>query len=196
MTILHIANLSNKREIGINVVVPKHVYYQSKYTNTALLNLSDYNYENQDIKVFNRIEINKLDEPFNRPDLVIFHGIYFLNYIKIAKNLKNIPYIIVPHGSLCKKAVKSHFFKFIKKAVAHILLFNSFIKNAKAIQFLSKGEQENSYFSKKDIIIPNGIELPQDFNRPIKENDEINIVFIGRKDKTHKGLDLLLKAVI
>ena len=114
MTILHIANLSNKRENGINVVVPKHVYYQSKYTNTALLNLSDYNYENQDIKVFNRIEINKLDEPFNRPDLVIFHGIYFLNYIKIAKNLKNILY----HCSswlVIKNSNKTDFFKFIKR---------------------------------------------------------------------------------
>lgn len=196
MTILHIASITDDQSCGVNVIVPKHVFYQSKYANVALFNISDNVYQNDDIKVFNRTDIKDLQPPFNKPDLVIFHGIYYIKYIKIARylNNNNIPYIVFPHGSLSKIAIKSDFFKFIKKAAAHILIFNSFIKKAKAIQFLSKGEQKHSYFSKKGIIIPNGIELPQDYYRPIKNKEGINITFIGRKNKIHKGLDLLIKA--
>ncbi|HEY8391053.1 MAG TPA: glycosyltransferase family 4 protein [Clostridia bacterium] len=196
MTVLHIASITKDKSNGINVVAPKHVFYQSEYANTALLNISNYQYQNSNIKVFNGIEFSSLESPFNKPDLVVFHGLYYPKYIKISKYLSknNIPYIIFPHGSLSKKAIKSDFFKFIKKALAHLLIFNSFIKKAKAIQFLSKGEQKHSYFSKKGIIIPNGIELPQDYYRPIKNKEGINITFIGRKNKIHKGLDLLIKA--
>ncbi|HEY8389693.1 MAG TPA: glycosyltransferase [Clostridia bacterium] len=197
MTILHIASITDDQSCGVNVIVPKHVFYQSKYANVALFNISDNVYQNDDIKVFNRTDIKDLQPPFNKPDLVIFHGIYYIKYIKIARylNNNNIPYIVFPHGSLSKIAIKSDFFKFIKKAAAHILIFNSFIKKAKAIQFLSQGEKAISYFSQKGIIIPNGIETPQEYNRSQKEKDEINITFIGRKTKKIKGIDLLLKAV-
>lgn len=197
MIILHIANITDTSANGINVVVPKHVIYQSNYAEVALLNLSNYEYKNDKIKVYNKKNIDQIEEPFNKPDIVIFHGLYYIGYLKIAKKLKKekIPYIIVPHGSLSKKAIKTHFFKFIKKAVAHVLFFNSFINKSRAIQFLSKGEQSISYFKKKGIIIPNGIEIPSNFEKMQNVKDQINITFIGRKDIKIKGLDLLLKAV-
>ena len=45
----------------------------------------------------------------------------------------------------------------IKKYTAHLLLFNKFIRNSIAVQFLTEGEKENSIFSNKGIVLPNGL---------------------------------------
>lgn len=201
MNLLHIGHITENKSNGINVVVPQHIINQSKIegVNVALLNIS------RDEKGLNNIKhfssdiqgnhfLDKLKAPFNKPDLVIFHGIYYIKFIKIYKILikNNIPYIIIPHGSLVKKAIKTHA---IKKYTAHLLMFNKFIKNSKAIQFLTEGEKENSIFSKKGIVLPNGFYFGSNEFKKNKQLDNINIIFIGRKNRIHKGLDLLMKAI-
>lgn len=198
MVILHIVNLSNKRANGINVVVPQHVLYQSKYAQVALLNLNKIDYKLEEINYFYNGEVSdsiikELDSPFNKPDLIIFHGIFLFNYTKLYKILlsHNIPYIVVPHGSLTYVALRK---KRIKKYVALKMFFNSFINNASAIQFLSNGEKNNSLLSFKGFVNPNGISLLER-KRPDKSWNGIRILFIGRKEYKIKGLDLLLMAV-
>ena len=202
MNLLHIGHITENKSNGINVVVPQHIINQSKIegVNVALLNIS------RDEKGLNNIKhfssdiqgnhfLDKLKAPFNKPDLVVFHGIYYKKYIKIYKVLlkRGIPYIVFPHGSLVKRAMRT---KAIKKYVAHILLFNKFIKNAVAVQFLTKGEQDNSIFSNKGIVLPNGLYVSQSNTEKKEKKEHIQIIFIGRKNRMHKGLDLLMEAII
>ena len=78
--------------------------------------------------------------------------------------------------------------------VANILLFNRFIHNAIAVQFLSEKEKNNSYFKVNKIIGTNGIDIPQIIEKKdLKET--IRIVYIGALLMDIKGIDLMLAAV-
>lgn len=140
--------------------------------------------------------INSLEKPFNKPDLVIFHEVYRYPFIKIYKELKNrnIPYIIIPHGSLNKKAQSKHK---LKKILGNMLLFRKFIKNANSIQFLSEKENKRSLqFNKDKYVLGNGIYIDKDVElKEYKKNQKIfKYIYIGRFDIKIKGLDILLKA--
>lgn len=201
MNILHIAYLSNSKTSGVGVVVPKYLEYESKYEKVCLLNCNEeYNLENKqdnykmlNIKDIENYDLSNLEKPFDCPDLVIFHAIYYPIYINLYKQLtkRKIPYIIVPHGSLGKQAQLQ---KPLKKWGANLLLFNKFIKNSIAIQYLCQQEAENSIFNKKYIIAGNGVEIDNkkiDYN---KKKDEFIITYIGRYDYLIKGLDVLIEA--
>lgn len=201
MVILHIANLENNKSAGPNINVPQNVIYGNLFENVGLYNLTKH--DDPPIKInddkyfsYRRYKsIKKLPEPFNKPDIIIFHGIYFIKYCKIAQKLKrnNIPYIIVPRCSLTKSAVRS---KYLKKKIANLLFFNKFIKNAKAIHFLTENEYiESKEFEMNDyFIVGNGIELPNN-HYTIKNRNEFKITFIARYNIYHKGLDNLLEAI-
>lgn len=202
ITILHILHAEGGQESGVRSIVPKHIEYQAKYANIALLNCNNTEvnelkgickvYKTQDIK---EGKIYNLPEPFNNPDLVVFHSIYYYPYIKLYKQCKKmkIPYIILPHGSLTQKAQKQ---KWYKKIPANILLFNRYIKNAEAIQYLIEGEMLNSKKTNRYIIHGNGIKIIDSIKTyENKKTDEFQIIYIGRYDTYIKGLDLLVKAV-
>ena len=203
MTILHINAISGKKSSGISVVVPEHVKNQSKLENVAMFNCVDYIPENSinGYKVFlshefKQFDILKLEKPFNKPDLVVFHGIYIPYYIKIYKNLvkHDIPYIILPHGSLTKNAQK---IKRIKKFFANNIFFNKFIKSAKYIQYLSKMEKnDSSKYKVQSIVLGNGIYVPDNKLKIVYlDEKKIKFVYIGRLDIYHKGLDILLESI-
>lgn len=86
---------------------------------------------------------------------------------------------------------------YLKKKVGNLLFFNRLIRNAKAIQFLTKNEYEESKdnFAFNDYyFLGNGIELPKTtYSKKIRE--VFKIVFIGRYNVYHKGLDVLLKSI-
>lgn len=201
INIVHITFLRNNRASGVNSIVPYHIKYQSRYSNVFWYNISSkYRPSKEDVDFYHGIEdypnydIKSLDEPFSSPDLVIFHGVFFYQYLKIFRELikRNIPYIVVPHGSLTKYALKK---KYIKKLIGIKLLFSEFIGKAKAIQYLTEGEYKNSgdKWNTDYIIIPNGCDIP------IKKKEHLNTVnlkgtFIGRKAIYYKGLDLLIEA--
>lgn len=200
MIILHVACLTNNKSVGPNINVPKNVVYGNKFEQVALYNCND-NSNLIDIpteKIFTTKQydsICKLPEPYNKPDIVVFHSIYILKFLSISKylNNNNIPYIIVPRGSLTLNAQKK---KRIKKMLGN-LFFSRFISNAVAINFLTQNEYEESkYFDFKDyFILGNGMNL-----KPIKRDYKIKhsqfiVTFIGRIEWYHKGLDLLIEAI-
>lgn len=199
MVILHIACVDNNPFSGVCVAAPWHVLSQMNYANVGFINVNNcqinklqsilglqLNYERP-------FDISKLQKPFNKPDLVVFHECYRIDYLLIYQNLKKncIPYIIMPHGELRTEAQHK---KYAKKKVANLLLFNKFIYNAVAIQCLSQAEMESTKFENTKFIGSNGIAIP-DVKKISFNLDKTIFLYIGRYEWRVKGLDLLLKAI-
>lgn len=177
------------------MVVPKHVEHQAEFATVGFINILNVkiNGANNQIDYTSPFKIENLPTPFNKPDLVVFHEVYWKTYLQIGKNLRhnNIPYIIIPHGALTQGAQKK---KWLKKKVANFLLFNRFINGAAAIQCLSERELEATLFGKNKFIGTNGIEIPN-IRKYTFNDDKIDFTYIGRLDPNHKGLDLMIKAI-
>ena len=190
MKILHISSIKNIKGNGVAVAISEYLKNEKKYCDVAVYSLKTPiivdNIDCFDYKEFNKISL--LPNGYNKPDLVIFNEVYKKEYIKLYKEcLKNkTPYIIIPHGCLVKTAQKK---KRLKKLFGNILLFNKFIKKAKAIQFLNNEEKNTSVTKNKNSFISgNGI-----YKSNIKnENTNNDLVYIGRYDIQTKGLDLIV----
>ncbi len=197
MVILHISSIANDSFSGVSVVVPQYIKGQAKSGHiVALLNVSGIRIKGMEewqLKTENKIVIDELEKPFNRPDLVVFHECYRKAYIGIWPQLKKrgIPYVVLPHGELGEAAQRK---KWLKKKVANLLLFNRFVNNAVAVQCLSKREIETTYFGKKKILATNGVDIPE-MSKKLFSKSCVKITYIGRLDAYHKGLDLLIGAV-
>lgn len=204
MNILHIASLDNNRANGVSIVVPEHVKNQGKIEKLALLNCSgitldlsneEINYEMYDKNHCPDGNISSLPKPFNRPDLVVFHGVYYYYFIKVTRYLvkHDIPYIVAPHGSLTSFAQRK---KYIKKFFGNLIYFNRFIKYSAAIQYLTSKEQEmSSSFENNNFVCGNGMYVRgNNIVKNEKKKKQFQLTFIGRLDPFHKGLDILIEA--
>ncbi len=197
MKILHVAKISDNKLNGVNAVVPEYVRYQSRIAEVKFMNynkisingLSEWQVEFDNLE--NILEILKLQDFI--PDIVVIHEVNNVENIKLYKTLKkaNIPYVIVPHGEITKTALKK---KWLKKKIAYFIWFNKFIKNAEAIQCLSENEMINIEFKKEKFVATNGVNLPDKFKSYFNEQTT-QMVYIGRLDCMHKGLDLLLSGI-
>lgn len=194
MVILHIANIVNIKTNGVGIVVPQHIKAQSKIAQVCLVNVCNINipdvvqHEYQGAGNFP----NYLPKPFNKPDIVIFHEVNYIEYARLCKQLikSGIPYIVVPHGSLTKTALKK---KWLKKKIAYTLWFNRFVKKAAAVQCLSDNEAKESVIAKKKFVVPNGMDLHE--QKPMHlERSGMKLLYIGRLEFEIKGFDLLIDA--
>ena len=199
MIILHIAAIENNQFNGVCVAAPQHVISQMEYAEVGLINIKNIEidelkrYPGAQMRFIKPFDVTKLPKPFCRPDIVVFHECYRPDYLKIAKNLKKnkIPYIDIPHGELRVEAQqKKHF----KKTVANILLFNSFINNAVAIQCLSSAEMKATHFKHKKFVGTNGVYIPSKIKNQFSD-EGIKFLYIGRYEWKVKGLDLLFEAI-
>ena len=191
MVILHVTSIAHPEGNGVAVAVSNYVKYENKDNDVALFNLegnlNNSNCDNYNYKEYKKI--NELPEPFCNPDIIVFNEVYKPKYIELYKEclMRKIKYVIIPHGCLVRESQKK---RKIKKFIGNTLLFNKFIYNANAIQFLNESEKNNSNFKyKKAIIAGNGVEKPSYKNS--NDGNNKNIVFIGRYNIRIKGLDLI-----
>lgn len=196
MVILHVAHMSCDPYAGVNVAVQGHIKTQQKLETVALLNIGD-NYGASDIQhIFQQRQshnISQLPEPFDHPDIAVFHEVYRPLFLLIAHEVKKlgVPYVVFPHGSLTNTAQS---IKPLKKKIGNLLGFNMFINGASAIQCLSPREAEGTSFSPRKFIGTNGIRIPKVAAGKHNANG-IQFVYIGRLDLMIKGLDLLMEAI-
>ncbi len=196
MIILHIASIVFDPFSGVCGVIPQYLIEQAKLGHqVALYNSRDSKTDSRvyQIPCMDPFDIDKMPEPFNKPDLVVFQECYRKEHLGIGKHLekKGIPYIIIPHGELRREAQKE---KRLKKVTANLLLFNRFTDRALALQCLSKEEYDATDFGKRKIIATNGVAMPQKKKTSFSE-EGLKLLYIGRLDAHVKGLDILLEAV-
>ncbi len=133
---------------------------------------------------------------FKSYDLVVFHGVYFLNYYFISKLLinYNISYLIKPHSSLVLAAQRK---SYIKKLLYYFFILKNFINNSSGVIFTSDGERCRSLkLKKKYYIEPNGLNAPVLTETLSKHDAHVcNFIYIGRIDMYHKGLDIIIESL-
>ncbi|WP_404466677.1 glycosyltransferase [Planococcus rifietoensis] len=204
MNILYISNLKGTKYSGPHTSVPAQIKAQSKYDNVYWFNINESineDYWGGELEFHNSasnplLKIDKFPPPFNKPDLVIFQGLYYIQYCNIGKELKKykIPYIIIPRGALTKAAQKN---KKLKKSTANSLFFNKFIKNALAIHYLTEQEliDSSEKWNNRNFVMPNGHIVKKLIRNNSFADNYLKGVFIGRPDVYQKGLDLFLNAL-
>lgn len=195
--LLHITATHLNSTGGVPVVLRELVHAQNQlegFTARVLSLAASTNQMNS--KYFDTLENCKLDEYLDNytPNIVILHSFYYVEYNHVIKNLirRNIPYLIEPHGSFGKNAMRK---SFLKKWIANHTIFRKQIKRAKAFIFLNEEECKNSVYRKtNDIVIPNGFDASKIvWNK--KTQMQKTLYFIGRYDINHKGLDYLFNAL-
>lgn len=188
INILFITKLKNSLACGVTVSVTQLLNTICNYANVGWLDLNHFEMkDNPRIK-----QLGIRDWCSFKADIAVFEDPFVsIDFCRIAATLRrnNIPYIIVPHGCFAKKALRK---KAVKKYVAIKTVFKRFLTGCVATQFLCKNEEKTSIAFSKSLIIPNGI--PSNDNYYIRDSLK-NMVFVGRKDVTHKGIDYLLEAI-
>lgn len=201
MNILYISFLNGDSWAGPTYSVPKQITAQKTYDNVFWYNIRKSDVKEwksnllfHDLDDYPEGKICSLPEPFCNPDLIVVEQFYGYAGQKIFFELMrgNYNYIIIPRGEL---TVNAQLRKPLKKKLGNLLLFNSFAKNANAIQYLTEQEKIDSgdRWNKKTLVISNGIDIPAESNKT-EINDRIKLVFIGRLSPWQKGLDLLVEA--
>lgn len=193
MVILHIAHVSEYMFFGVNVSVPQHIAAQQKLETVGFINTAGVVLDGIDnqIQYTEPFSFRGLPEPFNKPDLIVFHEVYQRKLLPIF-NLaiqKKIPYIIIPHGCLTAEAQKH---KKLKKIGGNLLVYNRIIRNARALQCLSPREAEETAFSNYKFIGTNGVSDPK--IQKTFSGRGMKFIYIGRLDIEIKGLDILISA--
>ncbi|MEO5564483.1 MAG: glycosyltransferase [Chitinophagaceae bacterium] len=136
-----------------------------------------------------------------KPDIVHTQSLWmYLSYAnKKYHQRTGTPYIISPHGMLDKWQLKQSFWKDLKKNIVLGLYEQKHLEEAACFHALCKEEYDairSLGFKNPVAIIPNGIDLPGEDQKPKTvngKNSRKQLLFLGRIHQK-KGLDNLLEA--
>lgn len=131
----------------------------------------------------------------SRGDLVVFTGYFDAgNVILVLTCLtKRIPYVLSPRGNLTKAAFKR---ASVRKWVYTAVFGYWFARFSRAIHYLSEEERKHSFeFNRNYFIAKNGVVTGPEINKSSLNFKKNIILFVGRIDIYHKGLDILIDLV-
>lgn len=201
MKVLHITAIGSEvKKSGVPSVLSNLCTEQCNIANTQsrVLSVRTESGKKEDyFDTLNHISFKDYVANYN-PDLVIFHTVFFIQYVKIARVLikMKIPYAIEPHGSFGEMALKK---SFLKKKIALNTIFRSFINNSRAFIYTNIAEKNDSIIHNKlEVVIPNGVSegnLTYELNRFEEKDNLPTFYYLGRYKIHHKGLDYLMKAL-
>ncbi|QPI86178.1 glycosyltransferase [Rhodobacterales bacterium HKCCA1288] len=197
MRILHVSGYCLSESNGVGRLLLELIYEQNKNIPDSKIDLlltQDQILNDLKFDVYFYSQVTK--KFFKSYDLVVFHGVYFLNYYFISQIIKNynIPYLIKPHSSLVVAAQKK---SYIKKCLYYLFILKNFINHSSGLIFTSEGERFRSLKLKKNYYIePNGLCAPDPIEVFSKPDVHVwNFIYIGRIDIRHKGLDILFDSL-
>jgi glycosyltransferase involved in cell wall biosynthesis len=132
---------------------------------------------------------------------VNLHSVFTPINIAIANLVKSldIKLCITPHGGYHDYSFKRNF---LKKKIFTQLFESKFLRQMDYFFIFGKQEGDfiRKYSSKNQYILLNG--FPGDkikqpiYNPPVKASDsKLKLLFLGRLDPMHKGLDMLIKSI-
>ena len=130
----------------------------------------------------------------------VLHGTFSPQVFALARALKKrkIPYIFMPHDPYVDELMKHHA---VRKWVYWHLCEKWVIKNAEAIQLLSADHEvplrrmgaKTPVFTIANGCNPEDLKYIEGVAKTPGSGDEFVIQYLGRMDRNHKGLDLLLE---
>lgn len=134
-------------------------------------------------------------------DGLVLHGTFNPPMATMGKHLRKhgIPYIFIPHDPYVDPLLREHRYR---KFFYWHLFEKQLISGSRAVQLLDASHEKplrDLGCEVKTIVVPNGCEpemlndLPHDARVPGVDSDETRILYFGRMDRNHKGLDLLLE---
>jgi glycosyltransferase involved in cell wall biosynthesis len=142
--------------------------------------------------------LNRVLDSYFKDTISHIHGIFNLKHKKLARIMKKrqIPYVVSPHGGLMKKALSYHS---IRKRVSLRIIFNDMLVNASRLHALGSEEAldiSELQYAVNISIIPNGIHIIDVPRAKCYDEKTLKLLFLGRIDINHKGIDKLFKALI
>lgn len=206
MIVLHAAPMSWTKTAGHNIAVPGLVAAQNRIRGVRPCLVSTLSERREtpavDFPLFSRRQLLSargvfgLPAPFDKPDLVVLHGLYIPSYVRIAATARKagVPYLVCPHGSMTQQA-QAH--RAWKKRIGNLLVFNRLVAGAAALHCLNPRESAEvaRLWKRPTFVAGNGIEIPDArYLAKPGNSSRLRIVFVGRLAERHKGLDLLLEA--
>ena len=134
-------------------------------------------------------------------DGVVLHGTFNPPMATLGKHLRKhrIPYLFIPHDPYVKGLLDHHK---IRKSIYWHVFEKNLIQGAAAVQLLDSSHEvplRQMGCDVRTVIIPNGCDpemlhgLPADARVPGARTNDVRLLYFGRMDRNHKGLDLLLK---
>ena len=144
--------------------------------------------------------LDELDSGKLKLDGSVLHGTYSPQVFALARALRRrgIPYIFMPHDPYVKKLRRHHAFR---KFVYWHLCEKWVIKNAVAVQLLSASHEEplrelgchTPVYTLANGCDPDDLKYVADDARVPGQSEDFVIQYLGRMDRNHKGLDLLIR---
>jgi glycosyltransferase involved in cell wall biosynthesis len=202
--ILHVAPVLPGHLGGVSQAVPRLADAQSRYTGDSIALLSSWSplaikMERAEafgltkgIWIKSRLQ-RSLPEEWHTPDVVHFHSTYVPVHARIATyfRIKQIPYVMTPHGGLMQFALQH---KYWKKQIGNWVFFAKLVHNASIFHCLTERESaQASAWHPNRVVVPNLVEIPlSPPDIPSPSNRTLQFTYIGRLDVQIKGIDRLL----
>jgi glycosyltransferase involved in cell wall biosynthesis len=125
-------------------------------------------------------------------DVVVIHGAWRPSNVITATLARRraVPYIAVPHGLYDPHIVARH--RALRRAW-WMLAERRYLQRAAAVHLFFRDEPRAYPFRSRLIVAPNGMSPPPDVRWDGGSSGQV--VWLGRFDVQHKGLDLLIEAI-